>query len=152
MAHGVIPENATAEWFSIRKGDQDNIRLRVKGLSKVLDSRDLARVLYGFAGRRGYIDHGKADNDKDAGKVKKALKANAEIMEANGYETFAQYLITQPKVRNRQNDYIHTIDIDMVVDEAHAIFCHQARAGNDLATESSRGSTSPPCDGLQTRP
>lgn len=139
MAHGLIPESATAEWFSIRKGDQDNIQLRVKGLSEVLDSRELARVLYGFAGRRGYIDHGKADNDKDAGKVKKALKDNAEIMEANGYETFAQYLITQPKIRNRQDNYTHTIDIDMVVDEVHAIFRHQRELGNSLATESLEG-------------
>ena len=139
MAHCVIPECASSEWFSIRKGDQDNIRLRVKGLSKILSDRELARVLYGFASRRGYIDHGKADNDKDTGKVKKALKANAEIMEVNGYETFAQYLITQPRIRNRQNDYIHCVDIDMVVDEVHAIFRHQRELGNGLATESLEG-------------
>ena len=139
MAHGVIPEGASSEWFSVRKGEQDNIQLRVKGLSEILSSRELARVLYGFAGRRGYIDHGKADNDKDAGKVKKALKENAEIMDANGYETFAQYLITQPKIRNRQDDYIHCVDIDMVVDEVHAIFRHQRELGNGLATESLEG-------------
>lgn len=139
MAHGVIPEDATAEWFSVRKGDQDNIRLRVKGLTEVLTGRELARVLYGFASRRGYIDHGKADNDEDAGKVKKALKENAEIMEANGYETFAQYLITQPRIRNRQDDYAHCVDIDMVVDEVHTIFRHQRELGNNLATESLEG-------------
>lgn len=139
IAHGVIPEGADAEWFSVRKGERDNIQLRVKGLSEVLSCRELARILYGFASRRGYIDHGKADNDKDAGKVKKALEANAEIMEANGYETFAQYLITQTKIRNRQNDYSHTIDIDMVVDEVHTIFRHQRELGNELATESLEG-------------
>ena len=139
MAHGVIPEGASSEWFSVRKGEQDNIRLRVKGLGEVLTDRELARVLYGFASRRGYIDHGKADNDKDAGKMKKALKANAGIMEANGYKTFAQYLITQPKIRNRQDDYIHCVDIDMVVDEVHAIFRHQRELGNGLATESLEG-------------
>lgn len=139
MAHGVIPEGASSEWFSVRKGEQDNIQLRVKGLSEILSSRELARVLYGFASRRGYIDHGKANNDKDAGKVKKALKANAEIMEANGYETFAQYLITQPKIRNRQDDYIHCVDIGMVVDEVQAIFRHQRELGNGLATESLEG-------------
>lgn len=139
ISHGVIPEGATAEWFSVRKGDQDNIQLRVKGLGEILSARELARVLYGFASRRGYIDHGKADNDKDAGKVKKALKANAEIMEANGYETFAQYLITQPRIRNRQDDYTHCVDIDMVVDEVHTIFRHQRELGNGLATESLEG-------------
>lgn len=139
MAHGVIPEGATAEWFSVRKGEQDNIQLRVKGLSEILSARELSRVLYAFANRRGYIDHGKADNDKDVGKVKKALKANAEIMETNGYETFAQYLVTQPRIRNRQDDYTHCIDIDMVVDEVHAIFRHQRELGNGLATESLEG-------------
>ena len=53
MTHGVIPEGAAAEWFSVRKGEQDNIQLRVKGLSEVLTNRELARVLYGFASRRG---------------------------------------------------------------------------------------------------
>lgn len=139
MAHGVIPEGATAEWFSIRKGEQDNIQLRVKGLTEVLSNRELARALYAFASRRGHIDHGKADNDKDAGKVKKALKANAEIMEANGYETFAQYLVTQPRIRNRQDDYTHCVDMDMVVDEVHTIFRHQRELGNGLATESLEG-------------
>lgn len=139
MAHGVIPEGTAAEWFSVRKGEQDNIQLRVKGLGEVLTNRELARVLYGFASRRGYIDHGKADNDKDAGKVKKALKANAEIVQANGYETFAQYLITQPRIRNRQDDYAHCVDIDMVVDEIHIIFRHQRELGNGLATESLEG-------------
>lgn len=51
MAHGLIPEGVTAEWFSVRKGEQDNIQLRVKGLSEILSSRELARVLYGFASR-----------------------------------------------------------------------------------------------------
>ena len=139
MTHGVIPEGATAEWFSVRKGEQDNIQLRVKGLSEALSGRELARVLYAFASRRGYIDHGKADNDKDAGKVKKALKANTAIMEANGYETFAQYLVTQPRIRNRQDDYSHCIDIDMVMDEVHIIFRHQRELGNELATESLEG-------------
>ncbi|WP_432315545.1 type II CRISPR RNA-guided endonuclease Cas9 [Collinsella aerofaciens] len=138
-AHGVIPEGTTAEWFSVRKGDQDNIQLRVKGLSEILSNRELARVLYSFASHRGYIDHGKADNDKDAGKVKKALKDNAEIMEANGYETFAQYLITQPRIRNRQDDYSHCVDLEMVVDEVRTIFRHQRELGNDSATESLEG-------------
>lgn len=131
MAYGIIPDGTAAEWFSVREGDQDNIQLRVKGLSEVLTNRELARVLYGFASRRGYIDHGKADNDKDDGKVKKALKANAEVMEAYGYETFAQYLITQPRIRNRQDDYTHCVDIDMVVDEVHAIFRHQRELGDE---------------------
>lgn len=139
MAHGIIPEGTAAEWFSVRGGDQDNIQLRVKGLSEVLTDRELARILYGFASRRGYIDHGKADNDKDTGKVKKALKANAAIMEVNGYETFAQYLVAQPRIRNRQNDYSHCIDIDMVVDEVHTIFRHQRELGNEHATESLEG-------------
>ena len=53
IAHGLIPEDATAEWFSVRKGEQDNIQLRVKGLGEILSCRELARVLYAFASRRG---------------------------------------------------------------------------------------------------
>lgn len=44
MAHGVIPEGTTADWFSVRRGEQDNIQLRVKGLSEVLTDRELAKL------------------------------------------------------------------------------------------------------------
>lgn len=102
----LIPDDADGQWFAIRKGEPDVLHLRGKALLYKLNGRELARILYAFAGRRGYIDHGKGTTDDDSGKVKKALSENRKILDENGYETIAQYLLKQPTSRNREGDCI----------------------------------------------
>lgn len=53
----LIPDDADGQWFAIRKGEPDVLHLRGKALLYKLNGRELARILYAFAGRRGYIDH-----------------------------------------------------------------------------------------------
>lgn len=115
------------------------LHLRGKALIYKLNGRELARILYAFAGRRGYIDHGKGTTDDDSGKVKKALSENRKILDENGYETIAQYLLKQPTSRNREGDYRYMVDIEMVTDEVHTIFRHQRDLGSDIATEELEG-------------
>ena len=95
----LIPDDADGQWFAIRKGEPDVLHLRGKALLYKLNGRELARILYAFADRRGYIDHGKGATDDDSGKVKKALSVNRKILDENGYETIAQYLLKQPTSR-----------------------------------------------------
>lgn len=135
----LIPDDADGQWFAIRKGEPDVLHLRGKALLYKLNGRELARVLYAFAGRRGYIDHGKGTTDDDSGKVKKALSENRKILDENGYETIAQYLLKQPTSRNREGDYRYMVDIEMVTDEVHTIFRHQRDLGSDIATEELEG-------------
>lgn len=108
----LIPDDADGQWFAIRKGEPDVLHLRGKALLYKLNGRELARILYAFAGRRGYIDHGKGTTDDDSGKVKKALSENRKILDENGYETIAQYLLKQPTSRNREGDYRYMVDIE----------------------------------------
>lgn len=135
----LIPDDADGQWFAIRKGEPDVLHLRGKALLYKLNGRELARILYAFAGRRGYIDHGKGTTDDDSGKVKKALSENRKILDENGYETIAQYLLKQPTSRNREGDYRYMVDIEMVTDEVHTIFRHQRDLGSDIATEELEG-------------
>ena len=123
----LIPDDADGQWFAIRKGEPDVLHLRGKALLYKLNGRELARILYAFADRRGYIGHGKGATDDDSGKVKKALSVNRKILDENGYETIAQYLLKQPTSRNREGDYRYMVDIEMVTDEVHTIFRHQRR-------------------------
>ena len=135
----LIPDDADGQWFAIRKDEPDVLHLRGKALLYKLNARELARILYAFAGRRGYIDHGKGTTDDDSGKVKKALSENRKILDENGYETIAQYLLKQPTSRNREGDYRYMVDIEMVTDEIHTIFRHQRDLGSDIATEELEG-------------
>lgn len=135
----LIPDDADGQWFAIRKDEPDVLHLRGKALLYKLNARELARILYAFAGRRGYIDHGKGTTDDDSGKVKKALSVNRKILDENGYETIAQYLLKQPTSRNREGDYRYMVDIEMVTDEVHTIFRHQRDLGSDIATEELEG-------------
>ena len=135
----LIPDDADGQWFAIRKDEPDVLHLRGKALLYKLNARELARILYAFAGRRGYIDYGKGTTDDDSGKVKKALSENRKILDENGYETIAQYLLKQPTSRNREGDYRYMVDIEMVTDEIHTIFRHQRDLGSDIATEELEG-------------
>lgn len=137
--YSLIPDDADGQWFAIRKGEPDVLHLRGKALIYKLNGRELARILYAFADRRGYIDHGKGTTDDDSGKVKKALSVNHKILDENGYETIAQYLLKQPTSRNREGDYRYMVDIEMVTDEVHTIFRHQRDLGSDIATEELEG-------------
>ena len=85
----LIPADADGEWFSARRDERTVVRLRSKALGYLLNSRELARVLYSFASHRGYIDHGKSDKEDDAGKVKKALAANRAALADGGCKTSA---------------------------------------------------------------
>lgn len=80
----LIPDDADGQWFAIRKDEPDVLHLRGKTLLYKLNARELARILYAFAGRRGYIDHGKGTTDDDSGKVKKALSENRKIIQLDG--------------------------------------------------------------------
>lgn len=132
---GLIPSDAGGEWFSARRDERETVKLRAKALRYPLNPRELARVLYSFAGHRGYIDHGKSDKEDDAGKVKKAIAANHTALADGGCETFGQYLAGQPRSRNRAGDYSYTADIGMTVDEVRTIFARQRELGSEIATE-----------------
>lgn len=134
---GIAPVDASADWFARRKGEPEVLALRVDALTRKLTDRELARILYSFASHRGYIDHGKGDKDDiEDGKVKKALSANRKILDEGGYETYAQYLATQPRSRNKKDDYTFSIDIATVAHEVSRIFAHQREMGNTKATVS----------------
>lgn len=133
----LAPADATADWFAKRFGEPENLDLRVAGLDRPLTDREFARVLYSFASHRGYIDQSKGDkSDPDDGKVKKALAANRKILDKNGYETYAQYLATQPRSRNKKEDYTFSIDLKANVHEVTKIFARQRDLGNAKATVS----------------
>lgn len=62
-AYGLIPQDATKEYFHTTKGDKQPLKLRVDGLDRQLNDREWALVLYSLCKRRGYIPHGEGNQD-----------------------------------------------------------------------------------------
>lgn len=139
VAAGVMPEGAGASWLQVRKGEPNVIELRAAGLDRRLSDRELAKVLYSLAKRRGYIPHG-GGGDADEGKVLKALGKNDKAMAEGGYRTVGEWLASRDRCRNRDGDYSLCVRHSQIVDEARAIFEAQAGFGNDKASPELLGS------------
>lgn len=52
-AYGLIPQDATKEYFHTTKGDKQPLKLRIDGLDRLLSAREWALVLYSLCKRRG---------------------------------------------------------------------------------------------------
>lgn len=138
VAHGVLPEGTTGDDLRPRRGDRQVLELRVKALDSPLEPRELARICFSAAGRRGYIPHGEGASgaDAEARKVLKALEANRAEIELSGARTVGEWLAGKPKSRNAAGDYSLCVPNELVMEELHAIFSRQRGLGNALATES----------------
>ena len=134
--HGVIPQDATAEYFHTVKGDLQPLQLRVDGLDRLLTDREWALVLYSLCKRRGYIPHGESagDNDED-GKVLKAISQNKKMLESSSFRTVAEWLNTLEKSRNGAGSYDRCVTHAQLSDEIDLLFEHQALFGNSHADE-----------------
>lgn len=141
----LMPEDADKTWFQPRKGEMDILELRKRGLDELISPRDLARVLYSLAGRRGYIPHGEgsitsADVEDDDKKVLAAIKANAEAMTSQDYRTVGEMLFEtgggkgKAKSRNKGGDYSLCVTNAQIVDEVRALFAAQRQHGSKVAT------------------
>lgn len=134
--HGVIPQDATAEYFHTIKCDLPPLQLRVDGLDRLLTDREWALVLYSLCKRRGYIPHGEGagENDED-GKVLKAISRNKKMIESSSFRTVAEWLDTLDKSRNSSGSYERCVTHALLSDEVNLLFEQQALFGNPHADE-----------------
>lgn len=134
--YGVVPGEATKEYFHTVKGDKPPLRLRVDGLDRLLTDREWALVLYSLCKQRGYIPHGegKSDGDSDDGKVLKAIRENTEAFEAAGCRTVGEWLSTQQRSRNRAGSYDLCVAHGQLVDEIRKLFEAQRENGSESAS------------------
>lgn len=142
--YGLAPVDASKQWIQTKKGDLQPLEARSLGLDRKLSERDFAQVLYSLCSRRGYIPHGEGSDpdDKDAGRVLKAISANEKIMDAKGYRTVGEMLYKEGLAqghsagssRNKDGDYQHCITCEQIVAEAHTLFEVQSSLGSTFAS------------------
>lgn len=147
IEEGIIDQNALATLFNpIGKDAQPNVwQLRVDALSRKLSSEEWTRVLIHYMQRRGFKSNRKsetADSKSEAGKLLVAVKANASIMQAKGYRTVAEMFMKDQAfiknglriLRNKSEDYSHTLGRDLILQEIRMVFNEQRRHGSTIAS------------------
>ncbi len=132
--HKLVPADAQAQWLQSVKKDKPVIKLRAEGLERGLTDRQWAQVLYSLCDRRGYIPHGDSTSSGDEGKVLKAVKQNAEKLQAAGMRTVGEMLSQEPRSRNRGGDYSLCVTHNDLIVEVNALFEAQREHGNPRAT------------------
>ena len=125
-----------------KQGRLDVWELRAESISRVLTAEELARVLTHMAKRRGYRSNRKVDEngDSEGKKVLGAIENNLSLLEK--YETIGQAIYETTKEtgirRNKQDDYLHSISREMLLDEVNVVFNKQQAFKNILATDELR--------------
>ena len=143
---GVVSYKSGGKAMQPRKGEREPLYYRVKGLDKLLTDRELARVVYSLCGHRGYIDRGDGilgdGGGGEDGKVRIALKENAEAMKEGGYRTVGELLVKRAlaahepiRSRNKGGDYSLCMTNAQLCDELRTLFERQRALGNAKATK-----------------
>ena len=127
----------------------DPFELRARGLDQPLTPFELGRALYHLCRKRGFRssrkDGGSTEDEKEAGKVKEAIKRLREQIEAAGCRTTGEYLARQHAERNpvrarRRNDgqYVLYLQRGMVADEFDRLWEAQHRFSPSVLTDAAR--------------
>lgn len=118
----------------------DIYELRVDALDRKISDEEFARLLIHLAQRRGFRSNRKKDKeDTETGKVLSAISKNAELMKEKEYRTVGEMLLNDARFagskRNKGENYLSTIQREMVSDEVNKIFSAQRSFSNAKATE-----------------
>jgi CRISPR-associated endonuclease Csn1 len=119
---------------------RDIYEIRFIALDESLSDEEFARVLIHIAQRRGFKSNRKSDaNEKEAGKLLKAVKENEELLESKDYRTIGEMLYKDIKFsenkRNKSESYSNTFSRDLVLDEVQKIFAKQRNLDMSFASE-----------------
>ncbi|MCI6681818.1 MAG: hypothetical protein MR472_05225, partial [Parafannyhessea umbonata] len=144
---GLVPQEATKQWFQSTKGDRPLLELRFAALERPLTNREFAQVLYALSARRGFIPHGEGrisklsdmdtsgSSDAEAGKVLRAIGENNKLMAQGRFRTVGEMLYDQGRSRNKGGSYERCVLNSQIVDEVHIIFQSQRTQQNTTATQ-----------------
>lgn len=129
-----------AKAYQTNKDTKSPYELRTMALEQRLEPKDLARVILHIAKHRGYGNkHAKeSTDDKEEGKVKKAIKANEKAMlDSKGnkkYRSVGEYFYEEfykkgLNVRNKGGNYEHCVAQSSLKEELALIFEQQRALG-----------------------
>lgn len=118
--------------FIGNKGQIDVWTLRQDALNRLLEPKELSRIMIHMAKHRGYFSNRKSDEPTDSeGKaVLSGIDTNKAALETGNYRTIGEYMATKGRKRNSRSNYDNSIARSMLVNEMRIIFEKQRSFGN----------------------
>lgn len=135
----IITQVELENLFIGNKGQKDIWDVRRDALYRVLDNKELARIMIHLAKHRGYASNRKSEEPTNSeGKaVLSGISQNKKILQEKVYITVGEYIATKSKKRNGKDsegklNYENSISREMLIDEISIIFEKQKEFGNIL--------------------
>ena len=135
---GLLSEDELVKSFE-NVGNRTIYQLRAEALDHLITNQELFRILYFFAGHRGFKSNRKSElTEKDNGPVISAIKEIKNDLESKDYRTLGEYLYKDDKYaehkRNKEHTYIGTAERSMLVEEINLLLRKQQEFGNEAIT------------------
>ncbi|MDD2790045.1 MAG: type II CRISPR RNA-guided endonuclease Cas9 [Sulfurimonas sp.] len=142
IQNNIITQDELENLFLGNKKQLDVWQLRHDGLYRLLNNRELARVMIHLAKHRGYASNRKSEEPTDSeGKaVLSGISHNKEILDSKKYLTIGEYIAGKSKKRNGKDsegklNYENSVARSMLMDEIAVIFSKQSKLGNTLVND-----------------
>jgi len=142
IRHGLLTAEEIEDIFNQKLGHKTIYELRTEALDRKLTNEELFRILYFFAGHRGFKSNRKAEKaEDDIGIVLSAISEIKTALEEGTYRTLGEYMHAHPKYEEHKRNkdgkdrYLGTAQRDFIIDEIKQIVNAQRGFGNEALTE-----------------
>ena len=141
-AYGLLsdPESVFTDTTAKKTPEPNPWQLRADGLSRLLSGEEFSRALYHIAKHRGFKSNRKHEkpSDTDSRKMLAGVEGMRRMLVERGYQTVGQMMHCDgefmDRKRNRDREYSHTVEREMLEDEVRSLFDAQRRLGSKLAS------------------
>lgn len=139
IRHGLLTAEEIEDIFNQKLGHKTIYELRTEALDRKLTNEELFRILYFFAGHRGFKSNRKAEienADAETGMVLSAINEIKAALEEGTYRTLGEYMHAHPKYEEHKRNkdgkdrYLGTAQRDLIIDEIKKILNAQRGFGN----------------------
>ncbi|MCK9472755.1 type II CRISPR RNA-guided endonuclease Cas9 [Sulfurimonas sp.] len=137
----IITADELENLFIGNKNQKDAWQLRRDAIYRLLDNKELARIMIHLAKHRGYASNRKSEEPTDSeGKaVLGGIEKNKKLIQEKAYLTIGEYISTKKKKRNGKNsegklNYENSVSREMLIDEINILFHKQKEFGNKFVS------------------
>lgn len=142
LQNKVIDEEELKNLFIGNKNQLDVWQLRKDALYRLLNNKELSRIMIHLAKHRGYASNRKSEEPSDSeGKaVLSGIAENENVLKNKTYLTVGEYLFTKTKKRNGKDaegklNYANSVSRAMLIDEIKTIFAKQKGFGSSFVND-----------------
>lgn len=142
ISEKIVTTDELENLFIGNKNQKDVWQLRRDALYRLLNNKELARIMVHLAKHRGYASNRKSEEPSDSeGKaVLSGIQENESVLKNKTYLTVGEYLFTKTKKRNGKDaegklNYANSVSRAMLMDEIRIIFSKQEGFGNSFVND-----------------